>query len=157
MKYQIILRREVWKIYRDLPLLGKIFCRLARHNPDYSMFIAGIIAGFPATLLMNLVTINGSEITRPVWYAVLYGVSFLASTAFCAFFFRLSVLHENLHKEAEKMADHGLGTEEEKINDLVIAFEDRYPSQLRGVIFRLLGSMILTVFGILGTFLVQIL
>ena len=157
MKYDTILRHRVWKTYRALPRLGRLFCRLAQHNPDYSMFIAGIIAGFPATLLMNLVTINGDEVVRPVWYGILYVISFLASTVFCGAFFRLSVLHEGLHKEAEKMAEHGRGTEEEKINGLVIAFEDRYRNQLLGVICWLLGSMFFTVLGIVGTFLVQIL
>ncbi len=157
MKYETILRRRVWKNYRALPLLGRLFCRLAQHNPDYSMFIAGIIAGIPATLLMNLVTVSADEVVRPLWYGVLYGISFLASAVFCGAFFRLSVLHEGLHKEAEKMAAHGQGTEEEKINDLVIAFEDRYQKQLKSVIRWFLGSMLLTVVGIVGTFLAQIL
>lgn len=155
MKYESILRREVWKKYRELSPVGRLFCRLAQHNPDYSMFIAGIIAGIPATLLMNLVTISKSELLRPFLYSILYFVSFAASIVFCGAFFRLSVLHEGLHKDAEKMAGHGLGTEEEEINDLVIVFTDGYKSRFRRTVWWFLGSMAVTIFGIVGTFLAQ--
>lgn len=157
MKYIDVLRQEVWKQYRHFSLLGRMFCHLAQYNPDYSMFIAGIISGIPATLLMNLVTLNRGDVIRPLWYGILYTASFLASVVFCVAFFRLSVLHGELHKAAEKTAERRHGTETEKINALVGAFEERYPKQLRSVIFWLLGSMLLTVLGIVGTFLVQIL
>ena len=56
MKYETILRTDVWRSYRALPLMGRIFCSLARHNPDYSMFIAGIIAGIITDVVAGIIT-----------------------------------------------------------------------------------------------------
>lgn len=151
------LRASRWDLYRRQPLFWRVLCSLAWHDPDYSMFIAGILSGFPATFLLNLVTMQFSEIRRPALYMSLYAVCMVCSAVFCWAGFRLSVLHAEVHHKAQKMAEKGFGTREEKRNELVVAFAALYPAKIRKNAIFFFGSAIVTFFSILAICLAQIL
>lgn len=146
------LERSVRQKRQRMSPLQKFLCDVFRVDTNYSLFIAGIVASVPATLLLNLVTFDITEV-QCVWaYGVVYLLTFAASLASCFSMFRFAVRHIEVRGFAAAKAHANSGTEEEFENELVLEVARSYPDRVRPVVYMLLGSMGATVVGILALF-----
>ncbi len=150
-----LLWEHVLEKYGPKPKSWWRMCDLFSLDRNYSMFVAGIISGIPATLLMNLVTTVLSENPHPVWYSILYIFTFLASVRCCISVFRFAVKHDEVWRSAENKAAKMHGEDEETESELVIAFGERYDTEIRPLLPVILGSAAATFIGIVVLFLLM--
>ncbi len=137
--------------YKALSRWHKQLLRLMAQDTNYSLFIAGILSGVPATLLLNLVTLQLSEIASPLWYGVAYGVTVLASICLCIAMFRFAVAHVEVQDETAKRME----TESTDIvtysNAFVRAFQN-LEDRIQSISWLFIVSLIFTVAGIVALF-----
>ena len=135
-----------------MPRIQRLLCDVFRVDTNYSLFVAGIIAGIPATLLLNLVTFDVSELTYPWVYGGVYLVTFAASLLSCVAMFRFAVRHIEVRGMAARDANKNCGTEEEFENALVLAVGRAYKERLRPIVRMLLWCTGITVLGVFALF-----
>lgn len=137
---------------RKVSFLKKILCDIFELDTNYSLFIAGIIASIPATLLLNLVSISLSELQYKWLYGGVYILTFVASLVCCFAMFRFAVRHIEVRGAAEAEARENTGTREEFENALLLEVNYTYAERIRPVVHMLLWSAGVTVAGILALF-----
>ena len=137
---------------RKVSLLKKVLCDIFELDTNYSLFIAGIIASIPATLLLNLASVSIAEVQYKWLYGTIYIITFVASLFCCFAMFRFAVRHIEVRGAAEAEARENTGTREEFENAVLAEVNFTYIEKLRPVVHRLLWSAGVTVVGILALF-----
>ncbi len=137
---------------REVSFLKKILCDIFEMDTNYSLFIAGIIASIPATLLLDLASNSIAEIRHKWMYGGAYIFTFVASLYCCIAMFRFAVRHIEVRGAAETEARENTGTREEFENAVLAEVNFTYTAKIRPVVHMLLWSAGATVAGILALF-----
>ncbi len=137
--------------YKALSWWHKRLLHLMAQDTNYSLFIAGILSGVPATLLLNLVTLQLSEIASPLWYGVAYGVTVLASVFLCIAMFRFAVAHVQVQDETAKRMETESADIVTYSNAFVRAFQN-LEDRIQAISWVFIVSLIFTVAGVVALF-----
>ena len=148
-----LLRTRERHMWQKMPPWRRKMCGIMHADTNYSMFVAGILSGIPATFFLNLVTMQLGALSHPVLYSLIYAGTAVASVVLCVAIFRFSVVHMEIQRTAKAKASqiaHGQEFgDEEILNQLVRVFaQDEYKVRLRSILRQFIISLVLMSVGI---------
>lgn len=137
--------------YRKLSPFYLAIYKIVSGNSNFCSFIAGMIAGIPATLLLNLVVTSISDISNKKLYLLLYLFTFVMSVVFCWSSLKFAVIHIEISEACQRHNESD--TVEEHINWLFKSFYERLGAIKKSTV-TFITSGIVTICGIFALFFV---
>lgn len=144
-----LLRTRERHMWQKMPPWRRRVCGIMNADANYSMFVAGIFSGIPATFFLNLATMQLGTLPHPVLYGIIYAATTFFSVLLCVAIFRFSVAHMEIQNTAKQIAGRRDTGDEEFLNQLVRVFaSEEYKKRMRSILYQFTGSLILMSIGI---------